>query len=215
MLPRTAFALAFPAGPGPGAGRAACPRAAGNGAYRPAIYLYVFERGLLVWRILRKEWKLLALLPEARPRQEPMTCAPLPLVLWPSRWRWRLCLSLSLADNLFTPFNVTLWVLAIMLLCLGVLAPGSRPPGRTRPSQLRTARVKRRRLANDRLSGRPLLVTSARQGNMRIAIGVPFATAHGGTLTLECRWRLQLYSAALEQRPAWGLQETFRLYHHE
>jgi hypothetical protein len=77
------------------------------------IYLYILSASFLAWAILRKEWTLAALPDVLEEGSETYKVRRLPLIL-------AVLLGFSafifLRDNLFTPFNVTLWVLATICI---------------------------------------------------------------------------------------------------
>lgn len=86
------------------------------------LYLYVLSAAFLLWAILRKEWELAAL-PAMEPGDEPFTVRRLPLIF---AFVLALIAFLTFSGNLFTPFNVTVWVLA--LICIVWVFWRPRPP---------------------------------------------------------------------------------------
>jgi hypothetical protein len=181
------------------------------------LVLYAFGLAWLVLAYIRDEWTLSAL-PASGSGPGKMTVRPLPLAL-----AIPLAISTFLTmghnffkpgdltgDNLFTAFNVTLWVGAILCTVWAFWLPGPH----ARPDQDAAVEggpvIKGNVLATDLLRNTSAVVTSARQGNKRIKIGQPFATARGGSLTLNADGTCTYTPPARDLVPPGGLQETFR-----
>ena len=90
-------------------------RAAGAG-----LVLYAVALGLLVWAYLSREWRL-APLPEDGSAQDALRVRRLPLYL---AILLTAAAFLTLSHDLFTPINVTLWVLAIICFVWAFWLPG-------------------------------------------------------------------------------------------
>jgi hypothetical protein len=88
------------------------------------LYFYALSASFLLWAALRKEWTLAAL-PEAGEGDETFKVRRLPLIL---AIILALVAFISLGGNLFTPFNVTVWVLAILCIVWAFWRPS---PGGT------------------------------------------------------------------------------------
>jgi len=97
--------------------------------YHFAIFLYVLAGLLLAWGMLRKEWALAAL-PPTEPRQEALTYRRWPLLLSVILGLLAfITLGKPVVDNLFTPLNVTLWLLAIACFAWAFWLPEPKPVG--------------------------------------------------------------------------------------
>jgi hypothetical protein len=84
------------------------------------LVLYTLALALLVWACISKEWTL-ASLPETGTVSDMLQVRWIPLVL---AIPLALAAFLTLTNNLFTLFNVTLWILAIVCLVWGFWLPG-------------------------------------------------------------------------------------------
>ena len=84
------------------------------------LVLYVLALGLLVWAVLSKEWSL-APLPETGTASDVLQVRWLPLVV---AIPLILAAFLTFTNNLFTPLNVTIWILAIICVVWGFWLPG-------------------------------------------------------------------------------------------
>jgi 4-amino-4-deoxy-L-arabinose transferase-like glycosyltransferase len=84
------------------------------------LLLYAISLALLVWAYFSKEWTL-APLPETGSTTDAMQVRWLPLIL---AVPVTLAAFLTLTNNLFTPLNVTLWVLAIACVVWAFWLPG-------------------------------------------------------------------------------------------
>jgi 4-amino-4-deoxy-L-arabinose transferase-like glycosyltransferase len=84
------------------------------------LVLYAISLALLVWAYFSKEWAL-APLPETGSTTDTLRVRWLPLIL---AVPVTLAAFLTLTDNLFTPLNVTLWVLAIICVVWAFWLPG-------------------------------------------------------------------------------------------
>jgi hypothetical protein len=170
------------------------------------LILYALGIAWLVLAVFRKEWALSPLPAEDR-GSDRLHLRPLPLLL-----AIPLIVSafLTMGGNLFTTFNVTLWVAAMACTIWAFWVPGPHArPDREAADEggpVITGSV----LAKDRPRGKPATVTAARQGNKRITIGTPFATARGGSLILAVDGTYAYTSPAPDLIPPGGLQETFR-----
>ncbi len=89
-------------------------------AWRLGLILYLFSLGCLVVASWRGEW-VPAPLPEAERRIDPLTVRVLGLF---AGILLALLAFLTLSGNEFTPINVTLWLLSVLLNDLGFLAAG-------------------------------------------------------------------------------------------
>ncbi len=91
-------------------------------AWLPGVFLYLLAFAFLFVATWRDEW-LPASLPEAEPREEPMTVrryglfAGIPLVL---------LAFVSMGGNKFTSLNVLLWILAVAAIVYALWLPGER-----------------------------------------------------------------------------------------
>ena len=84
------------------------------------IILYVLALAVLVWAFLSKEWAL-APLPETGAASDMLQVRWIPLVI---AIPLTLAAFLTFTNNLFTPLNVTLWVLDIICIIWGFWLPG-------------------------------------------------------------------------------------------
>ena len=81
----------------------------GQAAFAGTV-LYVFGAALLIWATLRGEWTLIDL-PISESRNDPLTFRRLPMIL---AIIFTIVAFIVLNDNMFTWYNVTLWVAAIV-----------------------------------------------------------------------------------------------------
>ncbi len=84
------------------------------------LVLYALGLALLVWAYLSKEWRL-APLPPTGSESDTLQVRRLPLIL---AIPLTLAAFLALGHNLFTPLNITLWVLAIICIVWAFWLPG-------------------------------------------------------------------------------------------
>ncbi len=87
------------------------------------LVFYALALALLVWAVFRKEWNL-APLPDSGMAGDELQVRRLPLIL---AIILSLAAFLSLGGNLFTPFNVSLWVLAIACTVWAFWLPNTGP----------------------------------------------------------------------------------------
>ncbi len=144
------------------------------------LILYGIGLAWLVLAYLRKEW-VPAELPETGNGSDTLRIRFLPLVLsipfmFLAFWFFK--------GNLFTPLNLTLWGICIALFLWAFWSP--RPFARPDKSRAREngPEIQGNVLANDARPDAKTSVVSASQGEKVIELGVPFATRHGGSLTL-------------------------------
>ena len=88
------------------------------------LVLYAFSLALLVWAYFKHEW-ILAAEPEQGGRSDTLRVKWLPLMLAISL---ALAAFFTLGQNLFTPLNVTLWLLAILCFVWAFWGAGSGVP---------------------------------------------------------------------------------------
>ena len=84
------------------------------------LLLYALALALLVWALINKEWSL-APLPETSTTSDMLQVRWVPLVV---AIPLTLAAFLTLNNNLFTPLNVSLWVLAMICVVWGFWLPG-------------------------------------------------------------------------------------------
>lgn len=172
----------------------------------PGLVFYAIGLAWLFLACLRGEWTL-APPPETGSGSDPLRVRLVPLA---AAIVLALLAFLTLGGNLFTPGNVSLWALAVLCFVWAFWLPGPR----ARPDQAAAAEsgpeVSGNALDNDRLRGPGVAVVSARQGRRQVRPGVPFATAQGGTLTLEADGTYRYLPPVWDNVPPGGLQETFR-----
>jgi VCBS repeat-containing protein len=171
-----------------------------------AYAFYFLSFLFLVWAIVRKEWAL-APLPEPGAGNETLKVRMLPFFL---SIPLAAVAFLAFGGNLYNPINVILWALAVICILWAFWLPG---PG-ARPDKIAAVEngpvVEGNVLANDRPGNPPTNVTSARQGNKRISIGVPFVTSQAGTLTIKADGGYSYTPPSWDNVPSGGLTETFR-----
>jgi 4-amino-4-deoxy-L-arabinose transferase-like glycosyltransferase len=169
------------------------------------LVLYAIGLAWLVLAYLREEWRLPPL-PAQADSPEGARIKRLPLLL---AVPLGVSTFIAMGGDEFTAFNTALWAAAILCTVWAFWQPGPR----ARPDQERAGEggsaVSGNVLANDRLRGKRVSVTAARQGSRRIKIGEPFATGRGGTLTLQADGDYSYTPPAHDRVPAGGLQETF------
>jgi hypothetical protein len=170
------------------------------------LVLYAISLAWLVLAILRQEWTG-SPLREAGRGSDTLRIHPLPLALAAV---FGVAAFVNLGGNLFTPVNVTLWVLSILFIVLAFWLPGPHAQPDQGAALEGGPLVSGNVLANDLLVGAPATVTAARQGNKKITIGAAFPTSRGGSLTLLADGSYTYAPPQHDLVPPEGLKETFR-----
>ena len=176
------------------------------------LILSALSLGLALWAYRKKEWALAPLKSDSR-SADTLNVRILPLFIG------LLMAVISFfflgknrftpEGNLFTPFNVTLWVLAIICFVRAFWVPRAAAIMDQADTVENGPTVTGNVLTNDQIEGIPVMIVSAQQGQRSIPIGTRFVTECGGSININEDGSYNYLPPAWNLVPSGGLQEEF------
>ncbi len=167
------------------------------------LVLYGLSLAMVVWAYIRKEWTLTPLQADGT-RSDPLKVRVLPLLLGIPL---AMVAFAFLGDNMFTGFNVTLWVAAILCFVWAFWLPYIRAGKGVGNGVENGPAISGNVLANDEIESGPVKVIAAHQGDQPISLGSPFVTRCGGSLILNVDGTYNYVPPVWDLVPAGGIEE--------